>query len=44
MSIGFIIASVIAVMHMNGWELGITESMTIVILIGIFQLIKLIKK
>lgn len=34
-SIGGIVVSVVSVMEMSGWELGIAESMTIVILIGL---------
>lgn len=34
-SIGGIVVSVISIMEMKGWELGIIESITIVILIGL---------
>mmetsp|Transcript_19326 Transcript_19326/g.1710 ORF Transcript_19326/g.1710 Transcript_19326/m.1710 type:complete len:86 (-) Transcript_19326:445-702(-) len=34
-SISGIVVSVIAIMELSGWELGIAESITIVILIGL---------
>lgn len=34
-SIGGIVSCVVAVMKFRGWELGITESITVIILIGL---------
>jgi predicted RND superfamily exporter protein len=34
MCVAFVIISVVAIMHLQGWQLGVSESISVVVLIG----------